>query len=166
MMIRFYDRPTADMRPYAQGMQNLYGAAVAAACLLALVGCAAPADPASAPTIAASAMSEEATPSPTPTPTATPPVISLPPVDDRVAALRTVAPGVTAVEETEPGRWEIKTNLTDPRSGPSSPEAQSAIAACEKAVELGASKVSVMEADGSTFVVFGHPSFGDVCTEI
>lgn len=146
-------------------MQNLSGVAVAAACLLVLVGCAGPAEPAQEPTTTAPATSEEAAPTPTPAPTATP-VISLPPVDDRVAALRTVTPGVTAVEETEPGRWEIKTNITDPRSEPGSPEALSAIAACEKAVELGASKVSVMEADGSTFVVFGHPSFGDACTEM
>lgn len=71
---------------------------------------------------------------------------------------------VTDVEETEPGRWQIHTSIEDPRGDDgTSEEAQQAVAICEKAVELGASKVSVMESNGTTFVLYGHPSYGDTC---
>ena len=106
-----------------------------------------------------------ATPEPAPTVTVTAePPAAVAPTDDRIAALRAVSQMVTGVEETEPGRWVVHTSIIDPRGDDgSSPEAQKAIAICEKAVELGAVHVSVMESNDSTFVVYGHPSYGDTC---
>lgn len=74
---------------------------------------------------------------------------------------------VTAADETEPGRVEIQTALQDPGGGFSgSAEAQIAIEICEAAVALGAAKVVVFDVDGSSWVLYGHPSYGDVCTEV
>lgn len=68
--------------------------------------------------------------------------------------------------ETEPGRIEVETSITDPRGGEGSTEAAAAIAICEAAVSLGATYASVLEADGTTFVLYGHPSYGQTCTEV
>lgn len=80
---------------------------------------------------------------------------------------------ITAVVETEPGRVEVRTTIVDPRGDDGSPAARQAIAVCEAAVDLlterGAKKpyVSVMEEDGTTFVLFGHPMVPDgECGEV
>lgn len=86
---------------------------------------------------------------------------------DRTADVQAVAGDVvTKAIETEPGRIEVETTIADPRSDAGSAEAQSAIAVCEAVKGLGAEHVSVLEADGSTFVVAGHPSYGEECAEV
>ena len=133
----------------------------ASALLLALTGCSATAGPAPTVTVTVTA---DARPAPTVTVTvsAAPDSMS---DGDRLTALRAVSQMVTGVEETEPGRWVVHTSILDPRGDDgSSPEAQKAIAICERAVELGATYVSVMESNDSTFVLYGHPSYGNVCT--
>lgn len=133
----------------------------ASALLLALTGCSATAEPAPTVTVTVTA---EARPAPTVTVTvsAAPDSMS---ADDRLTALRAVSQMVTGVEETEPGRWVVHTSILDPRGDDgSSPEAQKAISICERAVELGATYVSVMESNDSTFVLYGHPPYGNVCT--
>lgn len=132
----------------------------AAALVLVLAGCSATPAPTPTVTVIVTASPE---PAPTVTVTAPPAPVSTS-GDERLAALRAVSEMVTGVEETEPGRWVIHTSILDPRGDDgTSVEAQKAIAICEKAVELGASKVSVMESNDSTFVLYGHPSYGDEC---
>lgn len=65
-------------------------------------------------------------------------------------------PTVSAVTGTEPGRLEIQTSIVDPRDG--GPEAHEAIAICQAAVDPGVASVAVLEADGTHFVLYGHPS--------
>ena len=74
---------------------------------------------------------------------------------------------IKSVTETEPGRISIETSLMDPRAD-GSEEANSAIAICESVVSLfGPSYVSVLENDGTNFVLFGHPSVPrGACTEV
>lgn len=131
----------------------------AAVLVLVLSGCAGA--PAPTPTVT---VTITASPSPAPTVTVTATPVAEAPADDRLAALRVVSQQVTGVEEPEPGRWVIHTSIIDPRGDDgSSPEAQRAIAICEKAVDLGATQVSVMESNDSTFVLYGHPSYGNDC---
>lgn len=76
-------------------------------------------------------------------------------------------PAVTAVTQTEPGRISVATSIVDPRGDDGSPEALDAIAICEAAASTGATYVSVMEADGTHFVLYGHPSYpAGQCTEV
>ncbi|OZD55394.1 hypothetical protein CH252_05855 [Rhodococcus sp. 06-1477-1B] len=114
-------------------------------------------------------MTTEAAPAPnvTVTVTATPVPAAPTSNDERLAELRAVSQQVTGVEETEPGRWIVHTSITDPGAGISgSPGAQKAITLCEKAVALGAAKVVVTDADGSSWILYGHPSYGNTCTEV
>jgi hypothetical protein len=86
---------------------------------------------------------------------------------DRTADLHaSVGDIVLSAVETEPGRLEVETTITDPRGDAGSPEAREAIAVCEAARDLGYEHVRVSEADGSTFVVAGHPSYGAACAEV
>lgn len=79
---------------------------------------------------------------------------------------------VTKATQTQPGRVEVETTVTDPRGAAGSIEAQQAIDVCEGVVAwLTANgttdpKVSVFEADGTTFVLAGHPTYGPSCTEV
>ncbi len=80
---------------------------------------------------------------------------------------------ITAATRTEPGRVEVETTIIDPRGGTTgSPEAQQARAVCEGALAWlqtrGAAepKVSVMESNGTSFVLYGHPSYPGGCTEV
>lgn len=108
-------------------------------------------------------MSEQSTaPSAAPSPAA----VASPAIDDPLAALQLVSSEVTAVEQPEPGRWTVSTSIEDPRGEQGSPAAQIALAVCQEAVRLGATYVSVAESDGTTFVLYGHPSYGKVCTEV
>lgn len=88
------------------------------------------------------------------------------PVDRTADAQAVAGDVVTKATETEPGRIEVETTIADPRSDAGSAEAQSAIAVCEAVRGLGAEHVSVLESDGSTFVVAGHPSYGEACAEV
>lgn len=69
---------------------------------------------------------------------------------------------VTTVTETEPGRLEVATSLVDPRGEDGSAKAQTAIEVCDAAVELVTDAespyVSVLEADGTSWILYGHPS--------
>jgi hypothetical protein len=93
---------------------------------------------------------------------------------DRTADFRTAkkdAPWldkIKSVTEAEPGRIRIETSVVDPRGADGSEEAKSAIAICESAITLfGPSYVSVLEDDGTSFVLFGHPSVPKgACTEV
>ena len=131
--------------------------------VLGVTGCSSVPEP--TPTVT---VTVTATPEPAPTVTVTAePRAAVAPADDRLAALRTVSAMVTGVEETEPGRWVVHTSILDPRGDDgSSPEAAKALSICEKAVDLGATYVSVMESNDSTFVLYGHPSYGDRCTVV
>lgn len=82
---------------------------------------------------------------------------------DRTAELLAANPdapwaaNVTAVTEVEPGRVDLETTIVDPRGDNDSPEAQSAIAACQATVALlgdAATYVRVYEADGTSFVLY------------
>lgn len=139
-------------------------AALFAITALLLTGCA-PDEDATPQAELSPTVTPKSTPTPKPTPSPTP-VISLPPVPPDLAALRTVTMDVVHLEQPEPGAWIISTLIVDPRGDDGSAEARLAIAVCERAVELGATRVSVLERDDSTFVVYGHPSYGNVCTEI
>lgn len=89
--------------------------------------------------------------------------------NDQTKALRSLANGaawadsLTAATITEPGRLEVATTLVDPRGDDGSPEAQEAIAICEAAVSLLEDQdvsdpyVSVLEDDGTTWILYGHP---------
>jgi hypothetical protein len=75
---------------------------------------------------------------------------------------------IKSVIETEPGRIRIDTSVVDPRGANGSEAARTAIAICDSAVALfGPSYVSVLEDDGTNFVLFGHPSVPKgACTEV
>jgi uncharacterized protein YceK len=83
------------------------------------------------------------------------------------AAQALVGGSVTAATETEPGRLQLDTTIVDPRGEAGSPEALEALDLCEQAKAIpGVTHVSVMEADGTSFILAGHPSYGENCTEV
>lgn len=64
----------------------------------------------------------------------------------------------TAVEETEPGRIEISTNLVDDREDGADSDAARAVTLCNDAVRVdGVEYVAVFEADGTNWILYGHP---------
>jgi hypothetical protein len=79
---------------------------------------------------------------------------------------------VTAATLTEPGRITVETTIVDPRGDAGSPAAQQALQVCEGVVAYMQSTgeaepyVSVMEQDGTTYVLYGHPSYPGGCTEV
>lgn len=76
-------------------------------------------------------------------------------------------PSLKAVTETEPGRVTVETSIVDPREDAGSAEALEAVAICEAAVSAGPTHVSVMEADGTHFVLYGHPAYpAGECSEV
>lgn len=79
----------------------------------------------------------------------------------------TLAPLVLAATRTPAGRIEVTTSLIDPRSD-GSQEGLDAVAICETLAALeGVTYVNVLEVDGTTFAVFGHPSFPrGKCSEV
>ncbi|UTX35273.1 hypothetical protein NNL26_03250 [Micrococcus luteus] len=86
---------------------------------------------------------------------------------DAVSAALADDPHVTGVESPEDGRVEVSTDLTDPRTD-NSAEAGQAVAICEAAAEVqGVEYVNVTEADGTSWVLFGHPKYPEgECTEV
>jgi hypothetical protein len=80
---------------------------------------------------------------------------------------------ITEATQTEPGRVEVVTSIVDPRGGTSgTPEAQQAIAVCNGTVAwlqgqgVAEPRVSVMESNGTSYVLYGHPSYPGGCTEV
>lgn len=77
---------------------------------------------------------------------------------------------VESAMETEPGRLQINTTVVDPRGPDGSEPALVALSVCNAAVaSFGATypHIKVMEADGTHFVLFGHPAVPEgVCTEV
>lgn len=75
---------------------------------------------------------------------------------------------ITKAEETEPGRISVETSLVDPRGEDGSTEAKQAIEICEAAAGLdGVTYVSVLEEDGTSWVLFGHPAVPEgECAEV
>lgn len=125
-------------------------------------------EPTSTTTEAEAEPEPEDTPVPTPTPTPTPTAEAdeFAPVDVTAQMQEAAGDVVTAATQIEESRIEVETTIADPRTGAGSAEAQRAIAVCEAALSLGVTKVSVFEADGTTFVVAGHPAYGEACTEV
>ena len=88
---------------------------------------------------------------------------------DRTRDLTAANPGagwlsaVSEAIETEPGRIEVSTTIVDPRGADGSAAARRALAICRAAQQLlvrggvTSPHVSVLERDGSTFVLYGHP---------
>ncbi|MDA3806221.1 hypothetical protein PED38_15585 [Clavibacter sp. CT19] len=102
-------------------------------------------------------------------PAASAPATSAPAADSEIAtaAQALVGGSVTAATETEPGRIQLDTTIVDPRGDDGSPEALQALGLCEQAKGIpGVTHVSIMEADGTSFVLAGHPSYGENCTEV
>jgi hypothetical protein len=65
---------------------------------------------------------------------------------------------IKSATETEPGRLVIKSTVVDPRGAMGSEPAQQAIKICEAVDKaFGYDSISVMENDGTTFVLYGHP---------
>lgn len=145
-------------------------AAAALAAVIALAGCAPAGSIAQAPTPTATTdAADGVTPEPsptegTPTPTPTPSTLDLAlQIKDLVG--RYAAENVMRADLVESDRIEVWTGLVDPRTE-GSLEALTAIEICEAAVALGAAKVVVYESDGTTWILYGHPSYGDVCAEV
>jgi len=86
---------------------------------------------------------------------------------DVVAVLgEDAAAAVESAEETEPGRITVHTSIVDPRTDTGSPEALLALSICAAVSNTGSwTHVNVMEADGTHFVLYGHPSAPDTCVE-
>lgn len=106
----------------------------------------------------------------TPTATETPTVAAAPESKDVTADVKELAGDngshVTEASETEAGRVEITTDITDPRTD-GGDEAAAAMAICKAVKEAGAwTHVSVLEADGTSFVIAGHPAHGEDCAEL
>lgn len=83
-------------------------------------------------------------------------------------AAGTAGDAITKAEETEPGRISVETSLVDPRGEDGSAEAKQAIEICEAAAGLdGVTYVSVLEEDGTSWILYGHPMAEDgECTEV
>lgn len=82
-------------------------------------------------------------------------------------------PAVTSVEVAEGTRVRVFTSLEDPRGDDGSPAAVEAIRICEAAVAAAAESgfqlvsLTVMEADETSWILWGHPSVpAGVCTEV
>ena len=103
-------------------------------------------------------------PAPSPTdkaPTAEPAPVG-PSGDELVSAVESeLGPDIEHVESIdspEAGRVQITTNLTDPGSATAA-ESLQALAMCEAAARVdGVTYVNVTEADGTSWVLYGHPS--------
>lgn len=119
---------------------------------LVLTGCSAPAPGAPAASESALIASESATSKPAEDSGS----------NDLTATVKTLAEKngsvVTKATEEEPGRISVETTLVDPRGGEDSPAAKQALAICEVlAAKTDVTYVSVKEADGTNWVLFGHP---------
>ena len=106
---------------------------------------------------------------PAPAASVSAPVAAVDRTADVTAALDVAgAAAITSAEETEPGRVVISTSIVDPRGDNGSAEAVLAVSICDVVSAMpGVEHVSIMEADGTTFVLFGHPSVpAGACAEV
>lgn len=93
---------------------------------------------------------------------------------DRTAAFKEANPGaawlgsVNKAVQYESGRLQVDTSVVDPRGADGSEPAMTAVALCKAAVASFPeyANISVMEKDGTHFVLFGHPSYPNGCTEV
>lgn len=96
----------------------------------------------------------------------------LPPKKDITEKVQTALPEdlsylVTKAEETEPGRVVVNTIIVDPRGKNGSPQAMDAIRICQTIVPMGYEKISIMEKDRTTYVLYNHPDVPNgVCGEV
>lgn len=66
---------------------------------------------------------------------------------------------------TQAGRIEVKTDIVDPKTD-SSAEGAKAIAICQAVKDnFEVEMVTILENDGTTFALAGHPVVGEHCTE-
>ena len=144
--------------------------------------------PSSAPpsvTVAATmAASTEPAPTQAAAPATTQPAVQQPAVQQPAAA-PTTAPAITftqqiatdvgsyanlitSAEETEPGRIEVGTSIVDPRGADGSAPARQALGICQRIrnAHPDAQRITIYEQDGTTFVLYGHPMYGNTCTEV
>jgi type IV pilus biogenesis protein CpaD/CtpE len=142
--------------------------------LLLLAGCASSEPTTAAPT-ATSIPEATATPTPIATPSPTPTAEqadAAPAPADVTSQVRDASPSLESYVKTatspEAGRITVETSLIDPRGEAGSPEAVLALQLCSDVVAnmSGVSYVSIMEDDGSSWVLYGHPSYGNTCTEV
>jgi len=71
------------------------------------------------------------------------------------------------IETDDSNRLQVWTSLADPRGDNGSAVAQQAIEICRTlAAKFSSAAGSVFEADGSTWVVLNHPTYGDDCAEV
>jgi hypothetical protein len=145
--------------------------------LLMLVGCSADPEVISDKTTVTATVTAAPTASASPSTAATqmpaaPPVAPAPTATDVTPQVRAASPDlesyVKAATSTEAGRVTVETFLVDPRGDAGSDEALLALQLCNDIVAnfAGTTNVSIMEDDGSTWVLYGHPSYGDTCTEV
>jgi hypothetical protein len=156
-------------------------AAVMFAVVLSLSACSSEAAPdaaAGTPTPTASVVETSANGTPASVPTAettapAEPDAPAPNDSDRTALVLAALPPelqalVITAEQPELGRLNVQTTIEDPRGENGSTAAVSALAICEALVAVdGTEYISIFEADGTTFVLFGHPTLSpDGCTEV
>lgn len=113
-------------------------AALLAALALTLTGCSSSEPEADAPSSTPSAAAED--------------------VDLTSEAQAMVGDFVTAAHQDSEGWLFVETTLTD------GTDDDAAIAACEALVAAGYEKVNLAEADGTSYVLAGHPAYGSECT--
>ncbi|WP_454149515.1 hypothetical protein [Microbacterium lacticum] len=125
---------------------------------VALTGCTATASPAASN----SSTADASTPAPTSSPSAT----TVDPASvDWAQELTPTSDSVVSAESSADGDVSVQTTLTTaPEAG--GEVSLSAMALCERAVALGATKVTIAADDGTALVVYGDPEYGDLCTEV
>lgn len=80
---------------------------------------------------------------------------------DRTAAAQETAGDVVTKATEDAGGWLfVETSLTD------AGDPAEAIDVCTALVDAGYVMVNVRESDGTTYVIAGHPSYGESCTAV
>ena len=140
--------------------------------VLLLAGCAAPEPTAvSAETTGTATPTATMSPAPTPTSEIAPAEVAPAPVD-MTAEVRDASPPlesyVKSATSSEAGRVSVESSLVDPRGDNGSAEAVLALQLCNDVVAnmSGVSYLSIMENDGTTWILYGHPGYGSTCTEV
>lgn len=124
----------------------------------ALTGCTATSSPVPSASVSAGTSTSAATPSPTEA-SADPQAV------DWTQQLTETDGSVVSAENIGDGDVSVETTLTTaPEAGGA--VSLSAMALCERAVSLGATKVTIAAEDGTPLVVYGDPEYGDLCTEV
>lgn len=107
--------------------------------------------------------SPEATPSEPPAASVSEtPVASKDVTKDVQKIAKDVSELVDTATETEPGRISVETSIVDPRGGEGSEEALQAVRLCNLVVQnFDVTHVNILEADGTTFAVYGSKIVND-----